>query len=101
MMKELLAPMTGSDPLFGDDEDDASGDGGSGLALGSGSGSGGALADFASESLGQTLSERGGFGIADKIIHQLAPASARKKSEKSTAEVTNLLHRNTEMRTGK
>jgi Rod binding domain-containing protein len=101
MMKELLAPMTGSDPLFGDDEDDAGGDGGSGLALGSGSGSGGALADFASESLGQALSERGGFGIADKIIRQLTPASTREKNKSLTTEVTNLSHRDTVMRTGK
>jgi Rod binding domain-containing protein len=98
MMKELLAPMTGSDPLFGDPDDD---DGGSGLALGSGSGSGGALADFASQALGQALSERGGFGIANKIIRQLTPASSRPKGEKSTTQVTNLLHHDTVMRTGK
>jgi Rod binding domain-containing protein len=98
MMKELLAPMTGSDPLFGEDEDDG---GDSGLALGSGSGSGGALAEFASQALGQALSERGGFGIANKIIGQLAPATARKKDEKLTAEVTSLSHRNTVMRAGK
>jgi flagellar protein FlgJ len=97
MMKELLAPMTGSDPLFGEDEDDG---GDSGLALGSGSGSGGALADFASEALGQALSERGGFGIASKIIRQLAPVSSRPKGEKLTTEVTNLSHRDTVMRTG-
>jgi hypothetical protein len=105
MMKELLAPMTGSDPLFGDPDDDDGGDGGSGLALGSGSGSGGALADFASEALGQALSERGGFGIANKIIRQLAPVSSRPKGEKSTekltTEVTNLSHHDTVMRTGK
>jgi Rod binding domain-containing protein len=71
MMKELLQPMTGEDPLLGDSDDGED----SGLALGSGSGSGGALADFASEALGQALSERGGFGIANKIIHELAPAA--------------------------
>ena len=98
MMKELLAPMTGSDPLFGDQDDDG---GDSGLALGSGSGSGGALADFASEALGQALSERGGFGIANKIIRQLAPASNRSGGENLTTQVTSLSHRNTVMRTGK
>jgi Rod binding domain-containing protein len=98
MMKELLAPMTGSDPLFGDEDDDG---GDSGPALGSGSGSGGALADFASEALGQALSERGGFGIANKIIRQLAPASIRQKNKNLTTEVTGLSHRNTVMKTNK
>lgn len=37
-------------------------------------GSEGALAGFASESLAKAISERGGFGIADRILHQLAPA---------------------------
>ena len=37
----------------------------------SGMGSGGALAGFASESLAKAISERGGFGIADRILHQL------------------------------
>jgi Rod binding domain-containing protein len=56
MMKELLKPMTDSDPLTGDDD---------------GSGSGGALGEFATEALGRALSERGGFGVATKIVNQL------------------------------
>jgi hypothetical protein len=102
MMKELLQPMTGADPdadpLFSDG-DDASG---SGLGLGSGSGSGGALADFASQSLGQALSQRGGFGIADRIIHQLAPAAGSHPGAQSGAKVTSQVtmspHGNTVMR---
>jgi Rod binding domain-containing protein len=94
MMKELLQPMTGAnsdlDALSGDA--DESGD--SGLALGSGSGSGGALADFASQALGEALSERGGFGIADKIIHQLTPAAGASV----TSQVTLSPHANTVMR---
>ena len=31
-------------------------------------GSGGALREFASEALGQALSEQGGFGIANRIV---------------------------------
>ena len=58
LMAELLKPMQQSDGLTGAD----SGDGGSG--------SGGALAGFASESLARAISERGGFGIADRILHQ-------------------------------
>ena len=38
----------------------------------SGAGSNGALGEFASETLGQGLSERGGFGIADRIIQELS-----------------------------
>jgi Rod binding domain-containing protein len=56
-MAELLKPMQQSDGLTGDDS-------------GGGSGSGGALAGFASESLARAISERGGFGIADRILHQ-------------------------------
>ncbi len=61
MMKELLKPLTNSDPLTGDDE-------GADGVLDSGAGSGGTLGEFASESLGKALSERGGFGIADRIL---------------------------------
>lgn len=35
-------------------------------------GSSGALAGFASESLAKAISERGGFGIADRILHHFA-----------------------------
>ncbi|HEX4030895.1 MAG TPA: hypothetical protein VHX20_11060 [Terracidiphilus sp.] len=79
MMKELLQPMADSDALGGEDDDS------SGLGLGSGSGSGGALSDFASETLGQALSQRGGFGIADQIIHELSRNGNRKGTSKVTA----------------
>lgn len=92
MMKELLQPMMESDGL-GDDDDDSSGlDSGDGL--GSGMGSGGALAEFASESLGQALSERGGFGIANRIIQELG----RNGNHKLTNKVTRDLHGDTVMR---
>jgi peptidoglycan hydrolase FlgJ len=89
MMKELLNPMTGqdsdgTDPLFGDEDGGDS----SGLSLGSGSGSGGALADFASEALGQALSQRGGFGIANQIIHELSPAAGSPNPASGAAKVT-------------
>jgi Rod binding domain-containing protein len=68
MMKEMLKPMTASGSLTGGDEDsDAD------------SGSGSALGEFASEALGRALSERGGFGIATKIIGDLS-RSGRKTS---------------------
>ena len=59
MMKELLKPLTDSDGLTGDDTDGGFGSGG------------GVLGEFAGEALGQALSQRGGFGIADRIIGQL------------------------------
>jgi len=85
MMKELLQPMMQGSSLGGDDDDD------SGLGIGSGSGSGGALSEFASEALGQALSERGGFGIADHIISELS----RNGNRQGTKQVTSDPHHNT------
>ena len=73
MMKELLKPMTGKDALTGED-DDAAGD----------SGSNGALGEFASEALGQALSQHGGFGIANSIVKDLT----RTGNHQVTMEVT-------------
>ncbi len=61
MMQQLMKPMTHGDALTGTDEDEDSG-----------LGSGGALSEFASEALGQSLSERGGLGIAKQIIQELS-----------------------------
>jgi Rod binding domain-containing protein len=69
MMKELLKPMTGGDALAGGDgDDDSSVD------------SSGALGEFASEALGQALSERGGFGIADRIVRELSHSGPQRES---------------------
>src|SRR4051794_33094151 len=61
MLKELLKPLTATDGLTGagsgDDSEDSAG---------------GILGEFASEALGKALSEHGGFGIADRILGQLA-----------------------------
>lgn len=57
MMKELLKPMTAGDGLSGEEDE---------------SGSGGTLGEFASEALGQALSQQGGFGIANRIVKDLA-----------------------------
>lgn len=64
LMAELLKPLQEVDGLTGEDT-------GGGSA-----GSGGALAGFASESLARAISERGGFGIADRILHQLESSHA-------------------------
>ncbi|MFP5230337.1 MAG: hypothetical protein ACLGXA_22200 [Acidobacteriota bacterium] len=55
LMKEFLAPLE-KDPLFGED----AGEGGER--------SGSALVTFGSEALAKAISERGGFGIATKIL---------------------------------
>ena len=69
MMQELLKPMTHGDALTGTDEDEDSG-----------AGSGGALGEFASEALGQALSERGGFGIANRIVQELSHSGNQMKT---------------------
>lgn len=61
MMKELLQPMTGGGQLSGEDDD-----------VQAGEGSGSALGEFAADALGQALSARGGFGIADRIVSELS-----------------------------
>jgi len=87
MMKELLKPMTSGDALTGAEDGDSD----------SGGGSEGALGEFASEALGQALSRRGGFGIADKIVRELSHSGHRH----GDATVTGKLHGNTVMRTSK
>jgi Rod binding domain-containing protein len=70
LMTELLKPLQESDGLTGEESD-------------SGAGSEGALSGFASESLAQAISDRGGFGIADRILHQFESTrdGAQKKSK--------------------
>lgn len=81
MMKELLKPMTGSDALSGDDGDSTTG-------------SEGALGEYASEALGRSLSEHGGFGIANRIVADLSHSG----NKSVTGRVTGDLHSNTVMR---
>jgi Rod binding domain-containing protein len=81
MMKELLKPMTGSDALSGEEGDH-------------GAGSEGALGEYASEALGRSLSEHGGFGIANRIVADLSHSGNKSVS----GQVTGNLHSNTVMR---
>ena len=57
LMTELLKPMQQSAGPAGED---------------GGEGSADALAGFAVESLARVISDRGGFGIADRVLHSLA-----------------------------
>lgn len=82
MMKELLQPLTSGGTLFGEDGDDSDG-----------AGSAGALGSFASQALGQALSEQGGFGIANKIIGELSQHGNVPNSQKMTKK----LHRNSSL----
>ena len=78
MMKELLKPLTATHGLDGEEGDAATG-------------SGSALGEFASESLGQALSDHGGFGIATSILKELSPRG----NKSATVPVTENLHGNT------
>jgi Rod binding domain-containing protein len=91
MMKQLLEPMTNGDALTGAE------DGDSGVGSESGTGSAGALGEFASEALGKALSERGGFGIADRIVKELS----RSGNPHGNGKVTGKMHGNTVMRPSK
>ncbi|MFZ0692140.1 MAG: hypothetical protein WBD98_13880 [Acidobacteriaceae bacterium] len=59
LMKEFLEPLQ-KDPLFDDAKDGDTAEG-----------SGNALMSFGSEALARAISDRGGFGIARKIIGEL------------------------------
>jgi Rod binding domain-containing protein len=72
MMKELFKPMTGDDALAQDEDQDRDG-------------SAGALGEFASESLGRALSDRGGLGIATSILKSLSQLGHLANSAKVTA----------------
>jgi Rod binding domain-containing protein len=80
MMKELMKPMTRSSDMGGAEGDDED------------AGSSGALGEFASEAMAQALSERGGFGVADRILRELSPRSDStpvrdQESEKGNARI--------------
>lgn len=79
MLKELLQPMTGNDELTGEDEQ--AGDAGTNRALG----------EFASEALGRALSQGKGFGLAERIVHDLSHSGSGCQSGK----VTGIQHHNT------
>lgn len=68
MMQELLGPLTremqGMGGLSNDAEDGLTDDGDGGPNQ--------ALTSFASEALGEALSERGGFGIASSVLKKLS-----------------------------
>jgi Rod binding domain-containing protein len=65
LMREFLKPLQ-HDSLFAPDKSDASGD--SDDDSDDVQGSSGALMSFGSEAMAQAISERGGFGIATKIL---------------------------------
>jgi Rod binding domain-containing protein len=72
LMKEFLKPLQ-RDALFDDEKDSDSR-----------SGSDNALMSFGSEALARAISDRGGFGIATKIIGQLeAKSGAGSETEDS------------------
>jgi len=66
LMKEFLAPLR-KDSLSGEDGDSTSG---------GDDGSGNALTSFGSEAFARAISERGGFGIATRILDHFKSGTA-------------------------
>jgi Rod binding domain-containing protein len=89
MMKELLKPMTGSDG-----ESDS-------MTGGDGAGSMGVLGDFATEALGQALSQRGGMGIANSILHSLSHSGTSGAGDAHGGKVTGKITSDTVMSNSK
>lgn len=84
LMQEFLKPLQ-EDPLFAPDDSNGSDPLGN-LDSGSGDdqGSSGALMSFGSEALAEAISERGGFGIATKILDHFATQAKDEKSLSSS-----------------
>lgn len=80
MMKELLIPMTRGSSMDGDETD---------------SKSIGTLADFATEALGQALSESGGLGIATSILRRLSPYETSSRLPPNVEALRGELHEKT------
>jgi Rod binding domain-containing protein len=66
MMKELLKPLSNGESLGREGTDDC--------------GSGAGLADFAAETLAQSLSRSGGLGLATSILQSLSHLETKAKS---------------------
>jgi len=79
MMAELLKPLSSGD-LFGGEEESGGAAGGLGTLsdlTSSADGSGGALMSFGSEALAKAISEKGGLGIARRVLDHFAEAAAK------------------------
>jgi flagellar protein FlgJ len=81
MMAELLKPLSAGQTFGGDDEDAGGAAGGGGLSdlTSSADGSGGALMSFGSEALAKALSEKGGLGIARRVLDHFEAAGETAK----------------------
>lgn len=75
LMKEFLQPLQ-HDALFDDGSDQESS-----------AGSDNALMSFGSEALAKAISERGGFGIASKIIDHFEKASGRSGADRHSESI--------------
>lgn len=80
LMQEILKPLQ-EDPLFAADKEGGLGGEGDG---GDAQGSSGALMSFGSEALAKAISERGGFGIATKILNHFRTVEKMSSSANTT-----------------
>lgn len=68
LMKELVKPLNQTNSLTGEDNDS---DGGENSTLGA----------YATDSMARALSDHGGLGIANQIIHQLSKSGNMKTTK--------------------
>ena len=81
LMTELLKPLSSGD-VFGGDEASGGAAGGVGTLsdlTASADGSGGALMSFGSEALAKAISEKGGLGIARRVLDHFEEAASAKE----------------------
>jgi hypothetical protein len=82
LMRELLKPLN-SGPLFGGGDGDSGSEAGGGLSglTSEAEGSAGALLGFGSEALARAISQKGGLGIARRVLdHFEAESAARREA---------------------
>jgi peptidoglycan hydrolase FlgJ len=80
LMAELLKPLNSGESFGGDDDAGAAGGALSDLTS-SADGSGGALMSFGSEALAKAISEKGGLGIARRVLDNFEAAKTARDAD--------------------
>ena len=83
MMAELLKPLNSGQGLGGEDDEGGAAEGSGSLSdlTSSADGSGGALMSFGSEALAKALSEKGGLGVARRVLDHFEAAQTAKDAD--------------------
>jgi len=80
LMAELLKPLS-SDDLFSEDDESGAAAGAVSNLTSSADGSGGALLSFGTEALAKAISDKGGLGIAQRVLDHFEAAARAKEAE--------------------